>query len=906
MRYANWVGLTGLLLGWVVPIGLAQPVSVLAQTPPAAVKLTEAQQLVDQGDQLFAKHQYEAALATWSQALGRLQANPDRWTESLALGNIGLAYYEMGDYPKAIRYHEQRLAIARELKDQDSESSALVNLGAAYQALSNYPKAVEYYEQILLIGRLLKDRLPERQALGNLGGIYVQLGQYQTALTYLTQGLTLARAMQDRRGEGQALGNMGLVYTLQGDYPKAINYIEQRLAIMRELANRRLEGDSLIDLGVVYAALGDYAKAIDYAEQSLTIARSTKDVSTEMNALSNLGGFYVRVGNHRKGIEYQEASLTIARKIQNREGEGTSLNSIGASYREMGEYPKAIEAYQTSLTIAQEIGDRWGIGNVLGNLGIVSADLGQNDRAIRYYEQSLAIFREIENREGESLVLNNLGQIHRSIGNYTIAIDYQKQGLAIAKMIQNRNAESVALSGLGFAFAELNRYAEAESSLRSAIVVFESLRTGLSDANKVSLAQTQSLSYQVLQVVLAKQNQSEAALEVAERGRGRAFAELLATRLQNRSITEIQKIAQAPDLAAMRRIAKTQNATLVEYSLIADLGLYIWVIKPNGEIKFHVVELDEKTPIAKLVAHSRNAIGVRGRIQTVTLKPPIADQVDHLAELHRLLIAPIAADLPSDPDQQVVFLPQGELFLVPFAALKDAQGKYLIEQHTISTAPSIQTLELTHAQVRSVPSNPQVLVVGDPTMPQVPGLLLQPLPGARREAIAVAKMLNTQPLIGDQATKATILKQMPTAHLIHLATHGLLETVAGEVPGALAFAPSGPDNGLLSAGEIFDLKLNADLVVLSACNTGQGEITGDGVVGLSRSLVAAGVPSVVVSLWAVNDDATSVLMNDFYRHLQTNPNKAQALRQAMLTTMQQYPNPVDWAAFTLIGESDRR
>jgi CHAT domain-containing protein len=280
--------------------------------------------------------------------------------------------------------------------------------------------------------------------------------------------------------------------------------------------------------------------------------------------------------------------------------------------------------------------------------------------------------------------------------------------------------------------------------------------------------------------------------------------------------------------------------------------------------------------------------------------------VDHLAELHRLLIAPIVADLPRDPLQPVVFLPQGELFLVPFAALKDAQGKYLIEQHTISTAPSIQTLELTHAQARSVPQNPQVLVVGDPTMPLVPGLSLPPLPGARREAIAIAKILNTQPLIGDQATKATVLKQMPTANLIHLATHGLFDTVAGEVPGAVALAPSGPDNGLLSAGEIFDLKLKADLVVLSACDTGQGAITGDGVAGLSRSLVAAGVPSVVVSLWAVNDDSTSVLMNDFYRNLKMNPNKAKALRQAMLTTMQQYPNPVDWAAFTLIGESDRR
>jgi CHAT domain-containing protein len=140
--------------------------------------------------------------------------------------------------------------------------------------------------------------------------------------------------------------------------------------------------------------------------------------------------------------------------------------------------------------------------------------------------------------------------------------------------------------------------------------------------------------------------------------------------------------------------------------------------------------------------------------------------------------------------------------------------------------------------------------------------------------------------------------------VVHLATHGLLETVTGDIPGAIALAPSGEDNGLLSASEIFDLKLRANLVVLSACDTGRGDIKGDGVIGLSRSLIAAGVPSVVVSLWAVDDAATRLLMSDFYRQLQTNPHKAQAMRQAMLNTMQQYPDPRDWAAFTLVGESD--
>ncbi len=182
---------------------------------------------------------------------------------------------------------------------------------------------------------------------------------------------------------------------------------------------------------------------------------------------------------------------------------------------------------------------------------------------------------------------------------------------------------------------------------------------------------------------------------------------------------------------------------------------------------------------------------------------------------------------------------------------------------------------------------------------------LDKLPGAEAEAKAIAPLLNTKAIIGNFATKTSIVQKMPTARIIHLATHGLLDDFKGlGVPGAIALAPSEDDNGLLTASEILDMKLNADLVVLSACDTGVGKITGDGVIGLSRSLISAGVPSVIVSLWSVPDAPTGYLMTQFYQNLQKNPDKAQALRQAMLKTMKDHPEPRNWAAFTLIGEAD--
>ncbi len=214
-----------------------------------------------------------------------------------------------------------------------------------------------------------------------------------------------------------------------------------------------------------------------------------------------------------------------------------------------------------------------------------------------------------------------------------------------------------------------------------------------------------------------------------------------------------------------------------------------------------------------------------------------AQQTRNLKQLHQLLIEPIADRLPQDPNQRVILIPQYELFLVPFPALLDASNTPLIENHTILTAPSIQVLELTRQRRRGMEKGERgggkALVVGNPTMPKVVTRIgdqpvqLADLPGAKREAMAIATLLNTQAITGAQATKAAIAQQMPNARMIHLATHGLLDDTKGlGVPGAIALAPAGNgqlNDGLLTADEILDMKLNAELVVLSACDTGRGE-----------------------------------------------------------------------------------
>ncbi|MBH8565939.1 tetratricopeptide repeat protein [Nostoc sp. CENA67] len=898
---------------------------VLAQTP--ADRKAEADRLLQQGIEQYQTSQFEAALQSWQQALVIYREIKDRLGEEQSLGNLGLAYYALGDYIKAIGYEQQSLTIAREIKDHLGEGQSLGNLGIAYYALGDYIKAIGYEQQSLAIAREIKNRQGEGAALGNLGNAYFSLGDYKKAIEYHSSSLAIKREIKDHVGEGKSLGNLGLAYHALGDYKKAIEYHSSSLAIKREIKDHVGEEQSLGNLGITYNAMGEYVKAIECHSLSLAIAREIKDRLGEGIALGNLGIAYFSLGDYAKAIEYQSSKLTIAREIKDRLGEGNALGNLGLAYDGLGDHTKAIEYHSSSLAIAREINYRNVEERSLGNLGLAYYALGDYKKAIEYHSSSLAIAREINDRNGEGRSLGNLGIAYGALKDYTKMIEYEQQSLAIAREINDRNGEAKSLNNLGVAFQKSGNLKEAEKILRAGIEVRKSIRRDLgnNDAYKVSIFEEQARTYRTLQQVLIAQNKTNDALEISEQGRSRALVDLLNSRLSGKNAVPTVE----PTLSLLKQIAKQHSSTLVEYSIIPDefkiqgkqetneSELYIWVIKPTGEVTFRKADLKplwqkQNTTLAQVVTTTRDSIGVTRSIFKAEVVNPVDDklQTQSLQKLHQLLIEPIADLLPSEENQRVIFVPQRDLFLVPFPALQDKQGKYLIAKHTILTAPSIQVLDLTRQQRQKVKlaGVSEALVLGNPTMPSVAAKIgekpekLQNLPGAKREAQAIAPLLNTTILTGDSATKAAVLARIPKARIIHLATHGIFDDFQG-LQSAIALAPTATDNGLLTAEEILQLKLNAELVVLSACNTGRGRITGDGVIGLSRSLITAGAPSVIVSLWSVNDNSTSLLMTEFYQNLQKF-DKATALRKAMLTTQKKYQNPLHWAAFTLIGESE--
>ena len=997
-----------------IPKGLTSQPTQIQQS----VSRKSAEQLLEQAYQQAENGQLERAIATFHQALNLARQIQARDLEATALMAIGDFSNTLGQPLTAIDFLNQALLLFEELEDTAGQATVLHDLGWAYQTINQPEQAIGYYQAALPLLQAAGNSLGLAATLNNLGDLYNDLEQPQEALAHYNQALPTVQTLGDIALEAHTLISLGKTYRITGRLSMALPVYQQALQIHREIGDLEGEAGTLSVLGAIYQDLGQPEQAQESYQQALSLVKTIGDRAWEAEILSSLGSIYRATGQLSRALPVHQQSLQISREIGDRDMEADSLNSLGLVFRALGQPQQALGSYRQALSIAQEIGYQYGIANILGNLGILYfEDLGEAQQALTALNQTLQIHQEFGDRADVARSLNNLGGLYLSMGQLQQALSYYQQALPVAQALGRLDMEATIMNNVGAIFLQLGQSQQAlnylnqalplvqatDDAVREAILlhnfgrglwrsgdlvaaqdklfasiqIFESLQVGLSDANQVSFFETQLDTYHTLQQVLIAQNQPEQALEIAERGRARAFVTLLAQRLATNS-DEIPEVAP-PSIQQVRHIARTQNATLVEYSIVSENDLLIWVISPTGQVTFRQVNLSSlDSPISDWVADTRQQIGVRNRgdmpaviayapgdlvrLNTdapdyepwqvvavnaaentlsltqsslpddVTIERPATDVIakvesrrtyqPRLQQLHQLLIEPIADALPSDPNAHVIFIPHQALFLVPFAALQDAEGNYLIEQHTILTAPAIQVLDFTHDIRRQLDdgesrNKTNALIVGNPTMPTVslaPGQMpqpLAPLPNAEVEARAIAELWQTQAKIGDQATESAIVAQMPQSDIIHLATHGLIDEVEG-FGSAIALAPSQTaslqgtvedTDGLLTATEILDMQLQAELVVLSACNTGRGRITGDGVIGLSRSFISAGVPSIVVSLWTVPDAPTAELMTQFYQNLQRNSDKAQALRQAILTLIEDHPDPRDWAAFTLVGEA---
>ena len=680
----------------------------------------------------------------------------------------------------------------------------------------------------------------------------------------------------------------------------------------------------------------------------------------------------------------------------------------------------------------------------------LSQESGNYEQAIEYLQRGLLYARYYtywENKNYRSPMQwkiddlsESLGDIYYKMQNYSKAIQHYKEASSYLSKFSETDLRLINLYiKLSKSFYNAKKLQESDQEAFKALKIIEILINSSEYVDRTynnqliprgasSLTDQYQELYSLLQKIKVGRNQPEKALEFSERGRSLGLISLLSVK------DDPFKQFQEPkyDIEKLRVIAKEQKATLIEYSIIDNNTLFIYVIQPNGKFHSRSVNLNnleqikenlyneaynqtlrssefpvilvltigvifigiliiankksfiipsliiicvvagglpflnvqisdsrdhqkQSTKIEIASQHSSNDsqfsfknftketfIAVRGKptrnLPSNLTQENCQDDDECLQILYQILIKPIEELLPNNPEKHIIFFPDKDLYRVPFAALKSTDGRYLIEKHTIRIFPSIQSLDILRKKVqeRSEIGN-KILVVGNPAIPKIKLINsniakeYDNLPYAEQEAKAIGKLLGTKPLIGQQATEKNILNQISQAKIIHFATHAILDVQVNRPKvlsrlnrrkadgypsylieseykkgvNVIALTPSAKDDGLLDEAEIYNLKnLNAELVVLSACNTGIGDITTDGVIGLARPFIANGVPSVVVSLWSVYDDTTSTLMIEFYKHLGKTSDKAQALRQAMLTMIKNKNNPVDWSGFLLVGEAD--
>lgn len=832
-------------------------------------------------------------------------------------------YLSNPDNPKkALHILRQAIKLCETINKSKIDPNFLLQLGLAYSILQEYQKAIDYLRNCLIIAIKIDNHDIQAKASHILSESYRSIGEFHKAIEHERQFLSLTKNYKFLEGKAISLNNLGKDYNSLGLYQPAIDYLQKSLAISRKNGYDQCEAGALNNLGDAYSHLGQLQTSIDYYHQSLNIEHRIGNRIGEALSLGALGNAYYNLGEYEEAIIHYQKWLEIAQDIRDHKGKMNALLALGNVFSVLNDYNKAVIYYKQCLEIAQKIKDYQGQADSLVGFGNFYVNCKKHKLALDYYQQCLLITQKIDDRKGELIALCNLGSVYYLLEEFESAIESYQKSIIIAKEIGDNLEEGKILNNLGNILLRIDKLESAEKVLHNAIQIWENIRFGLvRDTHKISIFETQLFTYLLLQKILISQNKISYALEISERGRTRAFVELLARRLAAKPLNPIQELRleeaiNPPNIDTIKHIAEVHKSTIVEYSIIYPEKiyiLYIWVIKPTGEIAFRQVDLqqllEDSTSLEEIVEETHQRIANSSWPNDAQ---PFAQQ------LYQYLIQPIYDLLPPEPNQPVIFIPHNQLFLVPFPALQNKDnGKFLIEEYTILTAPSIMALNLTYQQRERVKNlNLEVredfidaLVVGNPTMPidqySQPPQPLEPLPYAEEEAKEIASLLNTEALIGNNALKLDILQHMSKARLIHFATHGVLNINKSVVPGAIALAPSGNDSGFLTSSEILDLDLNAELVVLSACNTGRGIITSDGVIGLSRCLFLAGVSSVILSLWEAQDSSTKVLMIEFHRNLHSGMNKAQALRQAMLTTMQKYRNcPNMWAAFTLIGEAE--
>lgn len=811
--------------------------------------------------------------------------------ESHAYRNLNVAYSYPRDFEEAKKFHQQELKSSRELEDKTAELRAIGNLGIVCQQLREFREAECHHKEELNIAQRENDEAAKGRAYGNLGTLYQNQYKFKEALQNHNKELQIALKTGDKAAEGRARGNLGIDYHGLGQYKDAIVEQTESLKTARDLDDKAVEGHILCNSGNVYNSLGRYAETIKQCEQALAI--KVKDKAVEGRATAILGNAYAHLGDFTKAKEYHQRQREIAQEVENKFSEAQAYIHLGQDCLNItGCFTKGINYIKEGLRIAKDQGDKGAEGLAYRSLGNAYLQIADFKKAEQYHGDHLMIAQEIEDRQGEGYAYTDLGNVYRGLNDFKRAEVYHEKGRKIAIEVEDKLGEGLSSYSLGLDFESVGSLPDALRYYQTSVDLYDEMRASLQSEHrwKITFREQHKVAYIALWRTLLKLHMTDEALFAAEQGRAQDLVDRLNMHFGVRFTKE-----HVPVSRIVRDIS-TQTLFLA----LEDNKINLWVIKKGNEIRFRQKVIDPSLSLK----HLNNNVFTVFKAQNPELKP----KVTSLHVLYDAIIGPIEDLLEGD---ELIIVPDGPLNFVPYGALLNTEEnnpKYLSEIFRIRIFPSLTSLKLITDGKDKNPTT-GALLVGNPTN------ALKALPYAEEEVTEIEHIIRTRhsqfhvsSLKNKTATKEAVKEQLKSVALVHIAAHAHVKD--GEIE--LAKKNDSDEENVLTVQDVQNLQLQTRLVVLSCCDTGRGNVTAEGVVGIARAFLCAGARSVVATLWEIDDSATVEFMKHFYQQLVDNKSASEALQSGMKflrelvdedpEKREKYGDEKCWAPFVLFGD----
>jgi CHAT domain-containing protein/Flp pilus assembly protein TadD len=701
-------------------------------------------------------------------------------------------------------------------------------------------------------------------------------------------------------------------------------------------------------------ALGRLQDALDASQKAVEMAERSGSTQHLSIALSLLGWTHVSLGAFEKALPVFERGAQVARRAGDFLVEARCHHGLGAVYRRLGNPEKALEHSRKSVeTQASAIqvktvdwarfgiqGQRW-LASLERAYAVALIGMGWNHLVLRQWEPARLAFQKALEVATRIQVRHLIGQAHQGLGgvaarqrDWQAAVSHLEEAIRL-----NPQPGFVAATQgwLGGVYRATGKLPEAETALRQAVAGIEDLRSLLqSEELRESFFEDKVGTYENLILCLLARGKGPEAFDISERARARAFLDLLGNRValsrgrsesliaEERTLRErINALKAMPeDSPALRRelelareayqafLQRVRRLDREQASLMTVEPLTLREVQallPKGTVLLEYFVTGQERTILWTVERSGVAVvtlplGRRRVTERVQAFRELIASRERQPEMQRMARALfdelVRPGLKGRAPKELLLVPHDALHYLPFQALMPTPRRYLLQEVALHYYSSASLMQFTRAKGQA--GAPTFFALGNPDF-QDPTLSLR---YAGREAQGIAALFPETALVtGKAATKAASRDEIRRHSVLHFATHAEFDET-DPLGSSLLLAGTPGEESRLEVQEIFGLNLHASLVVLSACETALGKLTrGDELTGLTRAFIYAGTPSVITTLWQVNDRAAYELMRDFYDHLKAGEDKAESLRQAQLAMLERRPHPYYWAAYQLIGEA---